>query len=117
MLLVGNHQTFALDLGLMVEQIVRERGFLPRGLAHPAIFGVRCRTTLDTPLIITPTCLEHPKPTLKSAAERTSPMDKLCCHLCIFAILLASQVFALGRTKKRLNDYGFLLSLRQELFN
>ncbi|KAK9908919.1 hypothetical protein WJX75_004666 [Coccomyxa subellipsoidea] len=39
MLLVGNHQTFALDLGLMVEQIVRERGFLPRGLAHPAIFG------------------------------------------------------------------------------
>jgi len=40
MLLVGNHQTFALDLGLFVEQIVRERGFLPRGLAHPAIFAV-----------------------------------------------------------------------------
>lgn len=40
MLLVGNHQTFALDLGLFVEQIVRERGFLPRGLAHPAIFSV-----------------------------------------------------------------------------
>ena len=41
MLLVGNHQTFALDLGIFVEQIVRERGFLPRGLAHPAIFSVR----------------------------------------------------------------------------
>ena len=40
MLLVGNHQTFALDLGLFVEQIVRECGFLPRGLAHPAIFSV-----------------------------------------------------------------------------
>ncbi|EIE25026.1 alpha/beta-hydrolase [Coccomyxa subellipsoidea C-169] len=38
-LFVGNHQTFALDLGLMVEQIVRERGILPRGLAHPAIFA------------------------------------------------------------------------------
>ena len=43
MLLVGNHQTFALDLGLFVEQIVRERGFLPRGLAHPAIFSVSIR--------------------------------------------------------------------------
>ncbi len=41
MLFVGNHQTFALDLGLMVEQIVREVGILPRGLAHPAIFAVR----------------------------------------------------------------------------
>ena len=41
MLLVGNHQTFALDLGIFVEQIVRECGFLPRGLAHPAIFSVR----------------------------------------------------------------------------
>lgn len=48
MLLVGNHQTFALDLGLFVEQIVRERGFLPRGLAHPAIFSVSacCRPSL-----------------------------------------------------------------------
>ncbi|CAL8462015.1 g1546 [Coccomyxa elongata] len=39
MLFVGNHQTFALDLGIMVEQIVREVGILPRGLAHPAIFA------------------------------------------------------------------------------
>jgi 1-acyl-sn-glycerol-3-phosphate acyltransferase len=41
MLFVGNHQTFALDLGLFVEQILRERGILLRGLAHPAIFSVR----------------------------------------------------------------------------
>ena len=33
-------QTFALDLGLFVEEIVRQRGILPRGLAHPAIFEV-----------------------------------------------------------------------------
>lgn len=62
MLLVGNHQTFALDLGLMVEQIVRERGFLPRGLAHPAIFGVRCRTTLYTPHL-------SPQPALKTLSR------------------------------------------------
>lgn len=47
MLLVGNHQTFALDLGLFVEQIVRERGFLPRGLAHPAIFAVRSTPSIQ----------------------------------------------------------------------
>jgi hypothetical protein len=33
-------QTFALDLGVFVEEIVRQRGILPRGLAHPAIFQV-----------------------------------------------------------------------------
>lgn len=48
LLLVGNHQTLALDLGIMVEQIVRERGFLPRGLAHPAIFAV-CPAPLSLP--------------------------------------------------------------------
>ena len=47
MLLVGNHQTFALDLGIFVEQIVRECGFLPRGLAHPAIFSVRAAALLS----------------------------------------------------------------------
>ena len=40
LLFVGNHQTFALDLGMMVEELIRERNILPRGLAHPAIFGV-----------------------------------------------------------------------------
>ncbi len=56
MLFVGNHQTFALDLGLMVEQIVREAGILPRGLAHPAIFAVRgrlsCVTTTGTGKVV-----------------------------------------------------------------
>lgn len=47
MLLVGNHQTFALDLGIFVEQIVRECGFLPRGLAHPAIFSVSAAAPLS----------------------------------------------------------------------
>ena len=47
MLLVGNHQTFALDLGIFVEQIVRECGFLPRGLAHPAIFSVSAAALLS----------------------------------------------------------------------
>ena len=42
MLFVGNHQTYALDIGFLVEQLVKERGIMPRGLAHPAIFAVRC---------------------------------------------------------------------------
>ena len=37
-LLVGNHQLLALDLGIMVEEFVRTTGSLPRGLAHPATF-------------------------------------------------------------------------------
>ena len=37
---LGLDYAVALDLGLFVEQIVRECGFLPRGLAHPAIFSV-----------------------------------------------------------------------------
>ena len=41
MLFVGNHQTYALDIGFLVEQLVKERGIMPRGLAHPAIFAVR----------------------------------------------------------------------------
>ena len=41
-LFVGNHQTYALDVGPMVEALIRERGILPRGLAHPAIWAVSC---------------------------------------------------------------------------
>jgi pimeloyl-ACP methyl ester carboxylesterase len=37
-LLVGNHQLLALDLGLLVEEFARTTGSLPRGLAHPATF-------------------------------------------------------------------------------
>ena len=36
---VGNHQTLALDLGVLCEQFLRERQVLLRGLAHPVIFS------------------------------------------------------------------------------
>lgn len=36
---VGNHQSLALDMGIFVEEILKERGILLRGLAHPAIFA------------------------------------------------------------------------------
>jgi pimeloyl-ACP methyl ester carboxylesterase len=35
---VGNHQSLALDMGIFVEEMLRERRRLLRGLAHPAIF-------------------------------------------------------------------------------
>ncbi len=38
LLLVGNHSTLALDLGVLSEQFLREKGVLLRGLAHPVIF-------------------------------------------------------------------------------
>ncbi|KAK9809406.1 hypothetical protein WJX73_003127 [Symbiochloris irregularis] len=38
-LYVGNHQTMALDIGFLIEDVLRERGVLMRGLAHPAVFG------------------------------------------------------------------------------
>ncbi|KAK9819759.1 hypothetical protein WJX72_002051 [[Myrmecia] bisecta] len=38
-LFVGNHQTYALDTGFMVEEMIRERGMMLRGLAHPVVFG------------------------------------------------------------------------------
>lgn len=40
MLFVGNHQTYALDIGPLVEALIKERGIFPRGLAHPAIWAV-----------------------------------------------------------------------------
>ena len=43
MLFVGNHQTYALDIGPMVEAIIKECDILPRGLAHPAIWAVCCQ--------------------------------------------------------------------------
>ena len=36
-LLVGNHQTIAPDLGFIIEAFIKERGVLPRGLAHPVL--------------------------------------------------------------------------------
>lgn len=38
-LYVGNHQTLALDLGVLCEQFIQERGIMLRGLAHPVIFS------------------------------------------------------------------------------
>eukprot|EP00890_Picochlorum_soloecismus_P004874 jgi/Picsp_1/5388/NSC_02748-R1_protein len=40
-LFVGNHQTLALDMAIMCEEILRERNIMLRGLAHPAIFASR----------------------------------------------------------------------------
>lgn len=37
-LYVGNHQTLALDLGILCEQFIKEKGIMLRGLAHPLIF-------------------------------------------------------------------------------
>lgn len=36
---VGNHQSLALDMGIFIEEILKERGIMLRGLAHPAIFA------------------------------------------------------------------------------
>ncbi len=40
LLLVSNHQTFALDIGPLVEGLLRQTGLLTRGLTHPAVFQV-----------------------------------------------------------------------------
>lgn len=43
-LFVGNHQTYAPDLGILVGEFLQETGVLMRGLAHPMAMGmVRCR--------------------------------------------------------------------------
>jgi 1-acyl-sn-glycerol-3-phosphate acyltransferase len=38
LLFVANHQLFGLDLGMIIAQLVEERGISARGLAHPIIF-------------------------------------------------------------------------------
>ena len=38
-LYVGNHQTLALDLGVLCEELLSKRGIMLRGLAHPVIFA------------------------------------------------------------------------------
>ena len=37
-LFVANHQLLGLDLGMIISQLVEERGISARGLAHPIIF-------------------------------------------------------------------------------
>lgn len=38
---VGNHQSLALDMGIFIEEVLKERAVMLRGLAHPAIFRQR----------------------------------------------------------------------------
>ena len=38
LLLVGNHQLLAVDLGLLLTELYQQQGWLPRGLAHPVSF-------------------------------------------------------------------------------
>ena len=40
LLLVSNHQTFAFDIGVLIDGLLRQTGLLPRGLTHPAVFQV-----------------------------------------------------------------------------
>lgn len=41
-LFVGNHQTLAPDTPVLVEELLRKKGILLRGLAHPAVSQVIC---------------------------------------------------------------------------
>ncbi|GFR49144.1 hypothetical protein Agub_g11162 [Astrephomene gubernaculifera] len=38
LLFVGNHQLYAFDMSVMVEEVLTQRGILMRGLAHPGLF-------------------------------------------------------------------------------
>lgn len=38
-LLVGNHQLYGADLGLIIKKFIDDKECLPRGLAHPVIFS------------------------------------------------------------------------------
>lgn len=38
-LFVANHQFFGLDLGMIIAELLEERGMWVRGLAHPVVFG------------------------------------------------------------------------------
>lgn len=46
-LLVGNHQTLAFDLGVLIDEVLRETGVLMRGLAHPLAFQMMDRAEKD----------------------------------------------------------------------
>ena len=39
LLLIGNHQFFALDMYPMIAEFLKEKKVLPRGLAHPVVFA------------------------------------------------------------------------------
>ena len=60
LLLVSNHQTYALDIGPLIEGLLRQTGLLPRGLTHPAVFQV-CLPTQQSyvlrPVAVAQLCL------------------------------------------------------------
>ncbi len=39
LLIVGNHQLFGQDLGMIISELLEERGIIARGLAHPIALG------------------------------------------------------------------------------
>lgn len=39
LLIVGNHQLFGQDLGMIISELLEERGIIARGLAHPVALG------------------------------------------------------------------------------
>ena len=60
---VANHQLFGLDLGMIIAQLIEERGLTVRGLAHPIIFSNSTDERMSTPT----------RPGLKGE-ESSSPM-------------------------------------------
>ena len=46
---VANHQLFGLDLGLIIAQLIEDRGIVARGLAHPVVFSNE-NAPVDEPL-------------------------------------------------------------------
>jgi len=73
MLFVGNHQTYALDVGFLVEALVKERGIMPRGLAHPAIFGVRLARAAAPRPPRPPARAPGPRPRARASRSRLAP--------------------------------------------
>ncbi|CAK0875497.1 unnamed protein product, partial [Prorocentrum cordatum] len=57
-LLVGNHQLFALDLGPLVREFLVEKGFTPRGLAHPSQFPELFPEAEEPPAAPAPSALD-----------------------------------------------------------
>lgn len=47
LLIVGNHQLFGADLRIIFYELMKEKGILPRGLAHPVLFTMANVTDLQ----------------------------------------------------------------------
>lgn len=72
LLLVSNHQTYALDIGPLIEGLVRQTGLLPRGLTHPAVFQVCLHCPHRHP------CIGQFQP-----IQAPSPCQIFCKPLCV----------------------------------